>query len=50
MNAIKNIGQGVSELRSVEGVETVTELVLAYSGASDETENLTGDGQYVLTL
>ena len=50
MNAIKNIGQGVSELRSVESVERLTELVLAYSGASDETENLTGDGQYVLTL
>ena len=50
MNAIKNIGQGVSELRSVEGVETLAELALAFSGASDETENLTGDGQYVLTL
>ena len=50
MNAIKNIGQGVSELRSVEGVERLAELALAFSGASDETENLTGDGQYVLTL
>ena len=50
MNAIKNIGQGVSELRSVEGVERLAEIALAFSEASDETENLTGDGQYVLTL
>lgn len=50
MNAIKNVGQGVSEFRSVEGVERLAELALAFSGASDEAENLTGDGQNVLTL
>ena len=50
MNAIKKVGQGVSEFRSVEGVERLAELALAYSGASDETENLTGDGQNVCTL
>lgn len=50
MNAIKNVGQGVSELMSVEGVERLAKLALAFSGASDEAENLTGDGQNVLTL
>ena len=50
MNAIKNVGQGVSAFRSVEGVERLTELALAFSGASDEAENLAGDGLNVLTL
>ena len=50
MNAIKTVGQGVYEFKPVEGVERLAELALAFSGASDETENLTGDGQYVLTL
>lgn len=50
MNAIKNVGQGVSELRSVEGVERLAELASAFSGASNETENLTSNGQNVLTL
>ena len=50
MNAIKKVGQGVSEFRSVEGVERLAELALAFSGASDEAENLTGDGQNVFTL
>ena len=49
-NAIKTVGQGVSEFRSVEGVERLAELALVFSGASDEAENLTGDGQNVLTL
>ena len=49
MNAIKNVGQGVSELRSVEGVEDLATLALQI-GASEEAENLTGDGQNVLTL
>ena len=49
MNAIKNVGQGVSEFRSVEGVEDLATLALQI-GASDEAENLTGDGQNVLTL
>ena len=49
-NAIKNVGQGVSEFRSVEDVERLAELALAYSGASDETENLTGNGQNASTL
>ena len=48
-NAIKQVGQGVSEFRSVEGVEDLATLALQI-GASDETENLTGDGQNVLTL
>ena len=50
MNAIKQVRQGVSEFRSVEGVEDLASLALAIVGASDETENLTGDGQNVLTL
>ena len=50
MNAIKTVGQGVSEFRSMEDVERLAELALAFSGASDETENLTGDSQNVLTL
>ncbi|BDC96052.1 RNA-guided endonuclease TnpB family protein [Treponema saccharophilum] len=49
MNAIKNVGQGVSEFRSVEGVEDLATLALQI-GASEEAENLTGDGQNVLTL
>jgi len=49
-NAIKQVGQGVSEFRSVEDVEDLASLALAIVGASDETENLTGDGQNVLTL
>ena len=49
MNAIKNVGQGVSEFRSVEGVENLATLALQI-GASEEAENLTGDGQNVLTL
>lgn len=49
-NAIKQVGQGVSELMSVEGVEDLASLALAIVGASDESENLTGDGQNVLTL
>ncbi|MCI6258808.1 MAG: transposase, partial [Spirochaetia bacterium] len=49
MNAIKNVGQGVSEFRSVEGVEDLATLALQI-GASEETENLAGDGLNVLTL
>ena len=49
MNAIKNVGQGVSEFRSVEGVEDLATLALQI-GASEEAENLTGDGQNVLML
>lgn len=49
MNAIKQVRQGVSEFRSVEGVEDLATLALQI-GASDEAENLTGDGQNVLTL
>ena len=48
-NAIKQVRQGVSEFRSVEGVEDLATLALQI-GASDEAENLTGDGQNVLTL
>ena len=48
-NAIKQVRQGVSESRSVEGVEDLATLALQI-GASDEAENLTGDGQNVLTL
>ena len=48
-NAIKQVGQGVSELRSVEGVEDLATLALQI-GASEETENLAGDGLNVLTL
>ena len=48
-NAIKKIGQGVSEFRSVEGVEDLATLALQI-GASEETENLAGDGLNVLTL
>ena len=48
-NAIKNVGQGVSEFRSVEGVEDLATLALQI-GASEETENLTGDGQNAFTL
>ena len=48
-NAIKNVGQGVSEFRSVEGVEDLATLALQI-GASDEAENLTGDGQNAFTL
>ena len=48
-NAIKQVGQGVSEFRSVEGVEDLATLALQI-GASDEAENLTGDGQNAFTL
>lgn len=48
-NAIKNVGQGVSEFRSVEGVEDLATLALQI-GASNEAENLTGDGQNAFTL
>ena len=48
-NAIKTVGQGVSEFRSVEDVEDLATLALQI-GASGETENLTGDGQNVLML
>ena len=48
-NAIKQVGQGVSEFRSVEGVEDLATLALQI-GASEETENLAGDGLNVLTL
>ena len=48
-NAIKNVGQGVSKFRSVEGVEDLATLALQI-GASEETENLTGDGQNAFTL
>ena len=48
-NAIKQVRQGASEFRSVEGVEDLATLALQI-GASDEAENLTGDGQNVLTL
>ena len=48
-NAIKTVGQGVSEFRSVEGVEDLATLALQI-GASEETENLAGDGLNVLTL
>ena len=49
INAIKQVRQGVSEFRSVEGVGDLATLALQI-GASDETENLTGDGQNALTL
>ena len=49
MNAIKTVGQGVSEFRSVEGVEDLATQALQI-GASDEVENLTGDGQNAFTL
>lgn len=48
-NAIKTVGQGVSEFRSVEGVEDLATLALQI-GASEETENLAGDSLNVLTL
>ena len=38
----------MSEFRSVEGVEDLAALALQI-GAFDETENLTGDGQNVIT-
>ena len=48
-NAIKTVGQGMSEFRPVEGVEDLAMLALQI-GASEETENLAGDGLNVLTL
>ena len=48
-NAIKNVGRGASELMSAESVEALASLALAVSGAFDETENLTGDGQNAFT-
>lgn len=49
MNAIKKIGQGVSELRSVEGVEDLAILALQI-GASNEAEDLTSNGQNLITF
>ena len=49
MNAIKQVRQGMSEFRSVEDVESLATQALL-SGTSEESENLTGDGQNVLTL
>lgn len=54
-NAIRNVGRGTSEQDSMnpmsaEGVEDLASLALALSGASDETENLAGDSQDVLTV
>ena len=40
----------MSEFRSVEGVEDLASLALAIVGASNEAENLTGDGQNAFTL
>lgn len=48
-NAISKVGQGVSELMSVEGVESPAMLALQ-TGASGETENLAGDGLNASTL
>lgn len=48
-NAIKKIGQGVSEFRSVEDVEDLAMLALQI-GASKETENLAGDSLNALAL
>lgn len=46
-----NVLRGTQKLRSVEDVEALANLALAIScGASDETENLTGDGQRLITL
>ncbi len=49
MNAIKQVRQGMSKFRSVEDVESLATQALQI-GASEEAENLTGDGQNVLTL
>lgn len=46
----KTVGQGVSEFMSVEGVGRLAKPALAYSGASDEAENLVFDGLNVFTL
>ena len=48
---IKDVRQGLSELSktSVESVEALAELALADCGVFDEAENLTSDGQNVLT-
>ena len=48
-NAIKNVGRGASEFKSAESVEALASLALAISGAFNETENLTGDGQNAFT-
>lgn len=48
-NAIKQVRQGVSEFRSVEDVEDLATLALQI-GASNEAENLTGDGHNAFTL
>ena len=48
-NAIKQVGQGVTEFRSVEGLEDSATLALQI-GASEEAENLTDDGQNAFTL
>jgi len=47
-NAIKQIGLGESEFKSVESVESLAMLALQ-AGAFDEAENLTGNGQNVFT-
>lgn len=47
-NAIKNVRRGASKLMSAEDVEDLARLALQI-GASAETENLTGDGQNVIT-
>ena len=49
INAIKQVRQGVSEFRSVEGVGDLATLALQI-GASNEAENLTGDGHNAFTL
>lgn len=48
-NAIKQVRQEVSEFRSVEDVEDLATLALQI-GASNEAENLTGDGHNAFTL
>ena len=47
-NAIKQVRRGASEFKSAESVEDLAMLALQ-AGAFDETENLTGDGQNVIT-
>lgn len=49
MNAIKNVGQGVSELTSVESVESLAMQALQ-AGAFGEAENSAGDGRNALTV
>lgn len=49
-NAIKTVRRGASEFKSAESVDALANLALAASGAFVETENLTGDGQNVITI